>query len=70
MIAASDLRGKRILGKAAETADGYGLYVYKYNDSDEWQIGVLAQEVAERDPLAVITLPDGRMFVNYLRIRQ
>jgi len=51
---------KKLIGKHKD----YNLYSFKYLGSDEEQIGVMADEVKEINPAAVVTI-DGIDHVNY-----
>ncbi len=59
----SDRRLKRDVTRIGEYR-GVGLYLYRYNWSDEWQAGVMADEVALVAPHAVTTR-GGVQLVNY-----
>lgn len=48
--------------------NGHTVYEYCYRGSRVRWIGVMAQEVIEKDPLAVTITPDGLFAVNYDRI--
>lgn len=61
----SDRRTKRNIVKIGSRPDGLNIYAYNYLWSDEPQIGVMADEVKQIKPHAVITLDNGLMAVNY-----
>lgn len=61
----SDRRTKRNVVKIGSRPDGLNVYAYNYLWSDEPQIGVMADEVKQVKPHAVITLDNGLMAVNY-----
>ncbi|MEO1640158.1 MAG: tail fiber domain-containing protein [Pseudomonadota bacterium] len=67
-IGASDIRLKTDITQIGETADGIGIYSYRYLGHDALFSGVMAQEVAQVMPEAVITLPGGYMMVNYSQL--
>jgi opacity protein-like surface antigen len=64
----SDTRLKRDVALLARRDDGVGIYRYRYLWSDEVYVGVMAQEVAEIYPEAVVSGPDGYLRVNYARL--
>lgn len=61
----SDRRTKRNVVKIGSRPDGLNVYAYNYLWSDDPQIGVMADEVKQIKPHAVITLDNGLMAVNY-----
>ena len=63
--AASDLRLKTDICKVGTTVYGLPLYRFRYKGRDELYEGVMAQEVAEVMPSAVLTGDDGYLRVNY-----
>jgi hypothetical protein len=48
--------------------DGIGLYRFQYNWSDQVYVGVIAQEVQEVRPDAVVRGSDGYLRVDYGRL--
>jgi hypothetical protein len=64
----SDRRLKRDITLLARLANGIGLYRFRYLWSDTVYVGVMAQEVAEIAPEAVIRGTDGFLRVNYARL--
>ena len=62
---ASDRRLKRDIIKLHEEPDGLGVYGFKYNWSDDTQLGVMADEVAEIRPWALGPEVAGFQTVNY-----
>jgi hypothetical protein len=64
-FALSDERAKEDIEQIAETKDGLGIYSYRYKGSPRTEIGLMAQEVARRNPEAVARRGDGLMAVNY-----
>jgi endosialidase-like protein len=64
----SDIRLKRDIIELARLDDGIGFYRYRYNWSDQYYVGVLAQEVAAIIPDAVVRGADGYLLVNYGRL--
>jgi hypothetical protein len=64
----SDIRLKRDISQVARLNNGVGLYRYRYRWSDQAYVGVMAQEVAEVVPDAVVRGPDGYLRVNYDRL--
>jgi hypothetical protein len=67
-IIVSDIRLKRDISQVARLNNGVGLYRYRYRGSDQAYVGVMAQEVAEVVPDAVVRGPDGYLRVNYDRL--
>ncbi len=69
----SDIRLKRDIVELTRLDNGIGLYRYRYNWSDQIYVGVMAQEVAEIVPDAVMQGSDGYLRVDYgklgLRLR-
>jgi hypothetical protein len=65
----SDIRLKRDIVRIARLDNGLGLYRFRYLNSDEIYVGVMAQEVALIRPDAVELLPDGyHLRVIYARL--
>jgi len=64
----SDIRLKRDIEPLGRLDNGLGLYRYRYNWSDQLYVGVMAQEVAQYDPAAVVRGPDGYLRVYYDRL--
>jgi outer membrane immunogenic protein len=64
----SDIRVKRDITRIGQLDDGLGLYRYRYLWSDTVYVGVMAQEVADLYPDAVVRGDDGYLRVNYARL--
>ena len=64
----SDRRLKRDIVLLARLDNGVGIYRYRYLWSDIVYVGVMAQEVAQIAPAAVILGADGYYRVNYSRL--
>src|SRR5262245_2723213 len=64
----SDVRLKRDITPIAKLENGLRLYRYRYAWSDTLYVGVLAQEVLEVAPSAVLRGSDGYLRVNYARL--
>jgi hypothetical protein len=64
----SDVRLKRHIVEVARLHNGIGLYRYRYSWSDQLFVGVMAQEVAEIVPDAVVRGADGYLRVDYVRL--
>jgi hypothetical protein len=62
LFSLSDERAKEYIKPA-----GRGFYSYRRKGTGEKQFGLLAGEVEQRDPGAVVTGPDGLKRVNYAR---
>lgn len=67
LFALSDARAKENISEIGATHDGQPLYSYNYKGDATPQIGLMAQEVAQRDPSAVALTPDGLLMVDYAR---
>ena len=67
-IVFSDIRLKRDLVPLARLDSGLGLYRYRYTWSDQLYVGVMAQEVSDVVPDAVVKGDDGYLRVNYARL--
>ena len=69
----SDIRTKTDIGPVGVAANGLPLYQYRYIGSGTVFEGVMAQDVLQHTPEAVVTMPGGLMMVNYdmlgLRLR-
>lgn len=63
-IFASDRRLKRDIKKIG-TKNGHKLYEFSYKGEPERYVGVMAQEVQEIMPKAVVVMPNGYLGVNY-----
>jgi polysaccharide export outer membrane protein len=64
----SDARVKQDITPIAERENGLRLYRYRYAWSDTFYVGVLAQEVLEVAPNAVLRGADGYLRVDYARL--
>ncbi|WP_210328055.1 tail fiber domain-containing protein [Mesorhizobium caraganae] len=62
----SDRRTKTDIREIGETKDGQPLYQYRYKGSPMMQIGLMAQDVQDRDPDAVVDI-GGILHVDYDR---
>jgi outer membrane immunogenic protein len=63
--AISDIRLKRDIMRIGQLDNGLTLYRYRYLWSDTVYVGVMAQEVAEKAPNAVVMGEDGYLRVDY-----
>jgi hypothetical protein len=61
----SDIRVKRDLVQVGQLDNGIHLYRYRYIWDDQVYVGVMAQEVVEIVPTAVVLGPDGYLRVDY-----
>lgn len=61
----SDRRLKRSLTRLVEDPRGFGVYRFKYLWSDDFQVGVMADEVQRVLPEAVLERLDGYLMVDY-----
>ncbi len=64
----SDIRLKRDIVEVDRLDNGVGLYRYRYQWSDQTYVGVMAQEVAQVVPDAVMQGGDGYLRVDYGRL--
>ena len=64
-VPGSDVRLKRDIREVGASPNGLTLYSFRYNWSEEMFVGVMAQEVLELRPEAVITREDGFYAVDY-----
>lgn len=65
--ALSDRRAKRDISEIGRLFDGQPIYRFRYHADPEMRIGLMAQDVAEVEPDAVMTGDDGFMRVDYER---
>lgn len=63
----SDERAKENVVEVGATHDGQPIHLYTYRGDNTPQMGLLAQQVAQRDPGAVSRRPDGLLAVDYAR---
>ena len=70
MMALSDIRTKRDIVRVADDPRGFGWYRYRYywEEVGTEHIGVMAQELLEHIPEAVVYMPNGLLAVNYGRV--
>jgi hypothetical protein len=61
----SDVRLKRDIARVGTHSMGFGIYRFKYLWNDTTYVGVLAQEVLEKAPHAVVAGPGDFLAVNY-----
>lgn len=66
-IGLSDIRFKEKIERIGELESGVGVYRYKFKGRPETHVGVIAQEVEQSIPDAVIEL-DGVKYVRYERL--
>ena len=64
----SDRRAKKNIKRVGQTDDGLPIYTYEYKDGGPTQMGVIAQEVAEVKPEAVVPHESGMLAVDYSKI--
>lgn len=64
-ITFSDRRLKKNISRVGSHMCGFGIYRFNYIWSDTPYVGVIAQEVLERVPNAVTSLPGGYLAVDY-----
>jgi len=64
----SDVRIKDNIQKIGKSIDGYNIYKFRYNNSTQEYIGVMAQEVQRKKPKAVAKLNNDTYMVDYSQI--
>lgn len=67
LLGLSDERAKDDHGVVGETHDGQAIHLFNYKGDSEPRMGLMAQEVEQRDPGAVHELPGGMKAVDYDR---
>jgi hypothetical protein len=67
-LAASDIRLKRDIVKLTKFVNGLTAYCFRYLWDDTFYVGVMAHEVAQHTPDAVVRGSDGYLRVNYGRL--
>lgn len=60
----SDVRSKTDIVKVGQLNNGLGVYIYKYHGEEPYHLGLIAQEVEEIHPDAVVEI-EGRKHVIY-----
>ena len=65
---ASDIRLKDNIQKIGRSIEGHNIYRFRYNNSTQEYIGVMAQEVQRKKPEAVAKLNDDTYMVDYSKI--
>lgn len=68
-IKLSDVRAKTDIRPVGSTNEGLGIYTYRYHGSDEVHMGVMAQEVAAKQPENLGPTIGGYMTVNVAGVR-
>jgi hypothetical protein len=64
----SDRRTKEDIRRVGQMDDGTPIYTYRYKGSPLTQMGVMAQEVMETNPDAVMMRPEGFFAVDYAKL--
>ena len=64
----SDVRIKDNIQKIGKSIEGYNIYKFRYNNSTQEYIGVMAQEVQRKKPEAVAKLNNDTYMVDYSQI--
>jgi hypothetical protein len=67
-VTPSDIRLKRDITRLVKLDNGLSLYRFRYLWSDTYYVGVMAQEVEQIVPQAVVRGSDGYLRVNYARL--
>jgi hypothetical protein len=65
LFALSDVRAKEDIEEIGALHDGSPVYSFKYIGDPKTHVGLMAQEVEQRRPDAVVTRPDGLKMVDY-----
>ena len=68
MMAMSDRRLKRDIFCIGQLGSGLPVYLYRFNDSEDWHVGVMADEVQEIIPEAVAEHESGYQMVAYHKL--
>jgi endosialidase-like protein len=63
----SDRRTKTDIKKVGQLDNGQPVYKYRYKNGGLMELGLMAQDVKEDIPEAVVTTPSGLMAVDYDR---
>ena len=61
----SDIRAKTDISRVGTLDNGLPVYAYRYKDGGPMQIGLMAQDVQQVNPEAVIEVDGGLLAVNY-----
>jgi hypothetical protein len=69
LLGMSDIRTKKNIEPIGKTFGGENLYKYQYKGSDIPQIGVMAQEIMQHKPEAVVKHPSGMFMVDYSQVQ-
>lgn len=64
----SDRRAKTDIERVGKTDDGTPIYTYRYKDGGPVMMGVMAQEVAQSNPDAVMKTHNGMLAVDYGKV--
>ena len=64
----SDVRIKDNIKKIGRSIEGYNIYKFRYNNSTQEYIGVMAQEIQAKKPEAVVKLNNGFYGVDYSQL--
>jgi hypothetical protein len=67
LFALSDVRAKEDIAEIGTLHDGSPVYSFKYIGDPKTHVGLMAQEVEQRRPDAVVTRPDGLKMVDYAK---
>ncbi len=69
-LSRSDRRLKTDIQRLGELPNGLGVYLYRFKSGGPFQIGLMADEVAQLHPDAVHVMPDGFLAVDYAKATQ
>lgn len=64
----SDRRAKTDISEVGQTKGGLPIYTYRYKGSPVMEMGVMAQDVAQHTPDAVVPAGGGLMAVDYSKV--
>jgi len=64
-IAISSKKAKDNIVKIGESIQGHNIYKFSYKGSPQRYVGVIAEEIQQTKPEAVVTMPSGVLGVNY-----
>ena len=68
VVVVSDARLKTDIRKVGTSPDGFAIYQYRYKGRSELVEGVMAQEILQQRPEAVVPHDSGYLMVDYSRL--
>lgn len=64
----SDVRAKKDIKRVGKTDSGKPIYKFRYKSGGPVTLGLMAQELEETNPEAVITSPEGVKYIDYAQV--